>query len=85
MLIGIVLFGGLGFYLMPKLYALTHSSYDRKGIESICSKMFGDVNIKDAITSEVMIVSFEYNSHTPRLFTKWFANYDNATFNVSLA
>jgi hypothetical protein len=85
MLIGTALFAGLGFYLMPKLYALTHSSYDRKGIESICERMFGNVNIDDALTDEVMIVSFEYNSHTPRLFTKWFAKQDNATFNVSLA
>jgi patatin-like phospholipase/acyl hydrolase len=47
--------------------------------------MFGDVNIKDAITEEVMIVSFEYNSHEPRLFTKWAAENISDFFNVSLA
>ena len=85
MLIGVTLFAVLGFLIMPTLYAMTHSSYDRKGIESICERMFGNVNIDDALTSEVMIVSFEYNTHTPRLFTKWFAKQDPATFNVSLA
>jgi hypothetical protein len=45
MMIGMVLFGLLGLFLMPTLYALTKSSYDRKGVESICLKMFGSVNI----------------------------------------
>ena len=85
MLIGIALFGLLGFFLMPILYALTNSSYDRRGIESISEEMFGSVNIKDALSEEVMIVSFEYNSHQPRLFTKWAARINPEIFNVSLA
>lgn len=85
MLIGIATLGVIGFLIMPTLYALTGSSYERRGIESICEEMFGDVNINDALTEEVMIVSFEYNTHQPRLFTKWTANLNPDTFNVSLS
>ncbi len=74
MMIGTLAFGITGFFLMPWLYSLTKSSYDRKGVESICDAMFGTTNIKEALTEEVMIVSFEYNSHEPRLFTKYLAN-----------
>ena len=63
MIFGTVIFCLIGFFLVPKIYQITKSSYDRKGIESICQRMFGNVNINDALTSEVMIVSFEYNTH----------------------
>jgi len=85
MMIGIVLFFLLGLFAMPTLYTLTKSSYDRKGVESICTKMFGNVNILDAVTSEIMIVSFEYNTHQPRIFTKYAARAEPSIFNVSLA
>jgi hypothetical protein len=61
MLIGILLFSALGFYLMPIFYSFTKSHYTRSGIESICDEMFGDTLILDALTPEIMIVSYEYN------------------------
>jgi patatin-like phospholipase/acyl hydrolase len=85
MLVGIAIFGVAGFFLMPRIFKFTKSSYDRKGIEGICDEMFGTVNIDEALTSEVMIVSFEYNTHQPRLFTKWSAKANPEIYNVSLA
>jgi hypothetical protein len=63
MLVGGIIGGIIGWLLMPVFYSLTKSSYDRSGIESICEEMFGNVKIEDAITNEVNIVSYEYNSH----------------------
>ena len=48
--------------------------YDRKGIESIADAKFGNTSlVTDALTEEVLIVSYDYNSHEPRLFSKYFA------------
>lgn len=85
MLIGMTLLGVGGFFLMPKIYAWSKSSYDRKGVEEICKKKFGDVMISQAITDEVMIVAYEYNSHEPRLFTKYTAKVDPDNYNVTLS
>lgn len=63
LIIGAVLFGVIGFFLMPTIYQLTKSSYDRSGIEGICNEMFGDVKIEDALTKEVNIIAYDYNSH----------------------
>ena len=30
-----------------------------------------DYNVKDAITEEILLTSWEINSRTPRFFTKW--------------
>lgn len=63
MIIGGIIMGLLGWVAMPAFYSLTKSSYDRKGIESICEEMFGNVKIQDALTKEVNIIAYEYNSH----------------------
>lgn len=43
LIVGFVVVGILGFFAMPKLNGLRHSSYDRAGIESICDELFGNV------------------------------------------
>ena len=48
---------------MPYLFKITKSEYNRDGIQSILDKLVGDISIKDAITQEVAIVSFDYNNH----------------------
>lgn len=85
MIITTTLLGVLGWFLIPYIYSFTHSSYDRRGIEQICDEIFGnDTNIKDALTEEVMIVAYEYNTHEPRLFTKFTANIDPELYNVTI-
>ena len=59
--------------------------YDRTGIEKICVEKFGEVNINNALSDEIVIVSFEYNTHTPVLFTKYNANRYPKVYNVSIS
>lgn len=62
---------------MPILHRLKHSGYSRTGIDTITTEMFGTAKITDSLTTEVMIISYDYASHEPRLFTKFSAeNYD---------
>ena len=83
-MIGFIIFAGLGYILIPKFYALSHSNYNRKGIEGIVEKLFGYVPIKDALTKEICIVAYEYNSHEPRIYSKYSASEDPATFDVGI-
>ena len=64
-------FGAITYIAIPTLKQAFSANYNRSGIESICKDKFGDTNIMDALTDEVVIVSFEFNTHTPFLFTKY--------------
>ena len=85
MLVGNILGGIIGFMLMPVLHGLTHSSYNRIGIESICDEMFGKVRLEDALTKEILIIAYEYNTHEPRIFSKFSAKTDPKNYEVSMA
>ncbi|CDW88051.1 patatin [Stylonychia lemnae] len=84
LVLGFFFFGGIGYILMPKMHALTHSNYDRRGIEGLVTKLFGYVPIQDALTPEVCIIAYEYNTHEPRIFSKFTAKTNPETFNVSI-
>lgn len=85
MLFGGIIFCILGWFLMPMMFRLTKSNYDRTGIESICEEMFGNVKIRDAITNEVNIIAYEYNSHQPRIFSKFASHANPSNFSVGIS
>jgi patatin-like phospholipase/acyl hydrolase len=45
--------------------------------------MFGKVNIREALTEEVFIVSFEYNTQQPRVFSKFAQKIDPTNYDVT--
>lgn len=65
--------------------SFTKSTYNRQGVASVCNANFGNVSISDILSEEIVIVSFEYNSHTPILFTKMAARIKPEIFNVSIS
>lgn len=85
MLIGIIIFTVIGYFMTPFIYAQTHSAYDRKGIERVCDEMFGNTSLMDALTEEIMIVSYDYNERKPRIFTKYGARIRPDLFLTSLS
>lgn len=85
MLVGGVIGFIVGWLLVPLIFSLTKSSYDRSGIESICNEMFGNVKIQDALTKEVNIIAYEYNTHQPRIFSKFTAQSFPTNFSVGLS
>lgn len=61
-----VLFTLLGMMLgkgLPAIFStLNNSLYSRKDLDKIMSDMLGGYNIKDALTHELLIVAYDYNS-----------------------
>lgn len=85
MLITMIVVGVIGYFLMPTLYSLTHASYDRRGVEEIVSANFGNnTKLTEALTEEVLITAYEYNSHEPRIFTKYTAKVQPDIYDVTL-
>mmetsp|Transcript_17256 Transcript_17256/g.16462 ORF Transcript_17256/g.16462 Transcript_17256/m.16462 type:complete len:243 (+) Transcript_17256:707-1435(+) len=70
---------GLIFFLFfmifsPTLQKQMVALYERSGITALCNEKFEDASIRDALTEEILITSFEYQSRTPVLFTKHYAD-----------
>jgi len=61
-----------------------NSKYDRSGLDSIMTDYYGGKNVEDAITDEVLIVAYEYNSQQPRFYSKYFTNQDPGIYNVTM-
>jgi patatin-like phospholipase/acyl hydrolase len=81
-----LIFGLTTYFSLPFIYmATTNAFYDRRGVESLCNKYFGnDTMVTEALTEEIMIVSFDYNHHEPRLFTKYTAKDEPSIYNVTI-
>lgn len=61
---------------------VSNSLYDRQAIEGLMDSLIGQRNISQAIIDEVMIVTYEYNSQAPRLFSKYWANWNPSLYEV---
>jgi patatin-like phospholipase/acyl hydrolase len=47
--------------------------------------MFGDTLINEALASEIMIVSYEFNKKQPRIFSKFTSEANPSVFNVTIS
>eukprot|EP00347_Sterkiella_histriomuscorum_P015022 403358603 len=83
-LIGFVLWGIVGYFLVPGMYQVSKPNYDRRGFDRISEQIVGRVQLLDALTPEVLIVAFEYTKHEPRLFSKYSARKQPEIFNVTI-
>jgi patatin-like phospholipase/acyl hydrolase len=63
---------------------LNHSLYKRDLLEKIMKEYLGEVNIKDALTDELLVVAYDYNSQQPRMFSKYFSQVDPAIYDVPI-
>ena len=60
----------------------TNSLYDRSAIEALMNEMIGRRNISQAISDELIITSYEYNSQDSRLYSKYLAELDPDVFDL---
>lgn len=47
-------------------------------------ELLGDAHINDAITDELLVVAYDYNSQQPRFFSKYFSNEDAGIYDVPI-
>lgn len=68
----------------PLLYKLANSKYSRKSLDNIMKELLGDFNIDEAITDELLVVAYDYNSQQPRFYSKYFSNEDAGVYDVPI-
>ena len=69
-----MLFGSVLLMLITRLITfVSNSMYDRKAMEQLMTDLIGQRNISQAISDEIIITAYEYNSQQPRLFSKHLA------------
>ena len=72
----------LGASLPRIINLLTSSLYDRVEIEGLMRELVGNRNISEAMTDELLLVAYEYNSQEPRLYSKYFSNKSEEHYDV---
>lgn len=83
--VAFILFGFLIAQIIPALvYKLAHSKYSRASLDKIMVDYLGEANIKDAVSDEVLVVAYDYNSQQPRFFSKYFSNEDAGIYDVTI-
>ena len=84
-MIGVVIGITLGLAI-PGIYkVLSNSLYDRKAIEGLMDELIGRKNISAAMTDELLIVAYDYNSKQPRLYSKYFSELDEGIYDVQMS
>ena len=83
MLVGALLGLYLGFKLPGLAQMVLNSKYSRKSLDDIMLKLVGKSRIEDALSEEVLIVAYDYNTQEPRFFSKYYASVDPSIYNVT--
>ena len=58
--------------------------YRRENLEAIMEDLLGDFQFQDAMTDELVVTAYEYNSQEPRFYSKYFARMQPGIFDVSV-
>ncbi|TNV73200.1 hypothetical protein FGO68_gene11325 [Halteria grandinella] len=65
--------GITGWFVIPLIYQLNHSLYNRLGLASVTEEKFGTTRISEVISEDIMIVAYDFRNHKPVIFTKYAA------------
>ena len=58
--------------------------YDRSSLDNIMFKFLAGINLPQAITDDVMLVAYDYNSQQPRFYSKYFYAEDSLIYGVEV-
>ena len=82
--LGLAIGACLGMWI-PDIYNFaTNTLFDRSGIESLLKDLIGGRNITQSLFDDLLIVAYEYNSQTPRFYSKYFSKQDKGIFDIGM-
>jgi len=73
-LVGVFIGGILGWTLPKITTVLTRSVFDRAGLDRLTKELLPGAMVNDAVTDEVLVCAYDYNSQQPRFYSKYFSN-----------
>lgn len=63
---------------------LEASIYDRSGVDSLTYKYLKEYDWQDIIVDDLLIPSFDYNSKTPRFYSKYFKKQNPGKYDLKI-
>jgi patatin-like phospholipase/acyl hydrolase len=81
---GLIVGGFLGYYIPTLAYYLGNSNYNRAVIDKYLKQYFGHAHPRHILTDECLIVSYSYNAHEPRFYSRYEAKRNPDVYNVTL-
>lgn len=60
------------------------SFYNREGLDNSLKINLGDATFDNLLVEELMVTAFDYNSRTPRFFSKYFREEETGRYDVEL-
>lgn len=79
-----ILFGFFGgFYIPNFIYMMGNGKYSREGLDELMKLYYGEYNVEDALSEEILIVAYEYNSQQPRFYSKYFAGQESGIYQIA--
>ena len=83
MAIGCILGLIIGTTVPGAIHTLLNAKYSRHSLDNIMRKLVGKYRISDALTDELLIVAYDYNSQEPRFFSKIFSHLNPHVYDVT--
>lgn len=74
----------LGIAIPKGIDRLSHANYNRASLDHIMHELLGQYSFNQALTDELLVVAYDYNSQEPRFFSKYFANMYESIYGVSI-
>ena len=84
-MVGVVGGAIFGYFFPFIINMLSNSLYDRTNIEKIMVEFLGDSYFGDALTDELLVVAYDYNSQEPRFFSKYFSVQNAGIYDVLMS
>lgn len=66
------------------MYMSSRSLYNRAELDGLMEEYLGNARISEAITDEILFISYSFNNQQPRFYSKWFADKQPAIYDVKL-
>ena len=63
---------------------LGHAWYKRAGLDQLTKQHLEDLTFDDVSADELLVTSYDFNSHAPRFYSKYFRNIDPGRYDVFL-
>lgn len=76
---------GAGFAGAKGISVLLGGLFSRKNLDKIALEYAKDYKMKDLVTDETLIVSLDYNSQQPRMYSKYFDRTASGVYNQTVA
>ena len=80
--LGGLISGIITYYALPYLYSILKNTYDQTLLQNALSSKLSRSKISEVGVNETFLVSYAYDEHEPRFYSKYNAKKDESIFDL---